>query len=111
MRTLAASVISTSLLLPVSVLADPPRPDAPDLRDVRNARTSSRDAAMAAGDCAVARKAGRTCVLDLPAEDIGGKTPAPGETELRILTLGTSGSLLRMRRDFIRDIVKAADDL
>jgi hypothetical protein len=90
MRTLAASVISTSLLLPVSVLADPPRRD---------------------DDCALARKAGRTCVLDLPAEQVGGKTPAPGETELRIPTLGTAGSLLRVRRDFIPEIVKAADDL
>jgi len=94
MRTLAASVISASLLLPVSVLADPPPPEAPK-----------------PSDCALARKAGRTCVLDLPPEDIAGKTPVPGEIELRILTLGSSGSLVRVRRDFIPEIVKAADDL
>jgi hypothetical protein len=99
MRPLAATVISTSLLLPVSVLADPPRPVAP--------RTSGDGVRRGPP----ATRAMKTRVLDMPAEDVGGTTVVPDDVDVRILSLGKAGTLIRVRRDFIPEIVQTADDL
>jgi hypothetical protein len=66
---------------------------------------------MVTDDCARAREAGKTCVLEVPAEDVVGA--APGVTELRIgiRGFGTAASLIWLRRDFLPEIVKAAEDL
>ncbi|MBC7973857.1 MAG: hypothetical protein H7138_02645, partial [Myxococcales bacterium] len=58
-----------------------------------------------------ARQAGKTCVLDLPAEELTGDRATAGELALRILVFGTEASLVRVRRDFIPEIVKTAEDL
>lgn len=97
MRLVVAVVMLTSVVLPVSVFADPS-----PATDVTK---------MVTDDCARARKAGKTCVLDVAAEDVGGTTPTAGEIGLRILTFGKAGSLIRVRHDFIPEIVKAAEDL
>jgi hypothetical protein len=62
-------------------------------------------------DCAVARRAGKICVLDVPAEDVDGTVPTVDDVAVRILTFGKAGSLIRVRRDFIPEIVKTAEDL
>ena len=66
---------------------------------------------MATDDCARARKAGKTCELTLPPEDVGGQAVGPDDIALRLLRFGQAGSLIRVRRDFIPEIVKAAEDL
>ena len=91
----AAAVLAISLIVPASTLADP-RPDA------------SR---MVTDDCALARKAGKTCVLDVPAEDVGGRVPTADELTVRILAFGKGPSLVRVRRDFVPQILKTAEDL
>jgi hypothetical protein len=100
MRTVATAALLISLIvsasIPGSVLAEP-RPT-----DVSR---------MVTDDCALARKAGKTCVLDVQAEDVDGKVPTVDDLAVRILTFGKAGSLIRVRRDFIPEIVKAADDL
>ncbi len=93
MRATATAVLLIALVVPSSVFADP----APT--------------AELTGDCALARKANRTCVLELPAEDVGGERPVAGDVSVRILTFGTAASLIRLRRSFIPEIVKAAEDL
>jgi hypothetical protein len=65
----------------------------------------------ARGDCARARKAGKTCELTIEAEDVGGARPDPGGVRIAGRRFEPAGSLLRLRRDFIDAIVKAADDL
>jgi hypothetical protein len=97
MRILVAAVLLTSLVLPMTVLAAPSAPT-----DVTK---------MVTDDCARARKAGKTCVLDVQAEEVGGETPTAGDTGTRILIYGTETSLIRLRHDFIPEIVKAAEDL
>ena len=97
MRLVAATVILASVALPVPAFADPGLPG-----DVTR---------MVTDDCARARKAGKTCVLDVPPEEVGGTTPTAGDTEFRILTFGKEASLIRVRRDFIPEIVKLAEDL
>jgi len=97
MRLVVAVVMLTSVVLPVSVFADPS-----PATDVTK---------MVTDDCARARKAGKTCVLEVPAEDVGGTTASAGDIGLRILRFGKQPSLIRVRHDFIPEIVKAAEDL
>jgi hypothetical protein len=66
---------------------------------------------MVTDDCARAREAGKTCELTLSAEDVGGRTLGPDDIALRILRFGQAGSLIRIRHDFIAEIVKSAEDL
>lgn len=62
-------------------------------------------------DCARARKAGRTCELTIEPEDVGGARPVPDGSDLRARRFEPLGSLLRLRRDFVPEIVRATDDL
>ena len=94
MRSVTAAAVLISLILSAPALADP--------------KPSDR---MVTDDCALARKAGKTCVLEVQAEDIGGKVPTADEVAIRVLRFTRPGSLIRVRQDFIPEIVKAADDL
>ena len=92
-----AFVTILCLVAPTLVAADPAPP-----REVP---------ALVAGDCARARQAGKTCVLDLPAEVVTGE-PASGDgIGVHILGFGTKASLIRLRRDFFPEIVKTAESL
>jgi hypothetical protein len=75
--------------------------------DPRPAETAQ----LVAGDCERARKAGKTCVLDLPAEELTGERAGAGALGVRVVVFGTTSSLIRVRRDFIPEIVKTAEDL
>ncbi|HEY0195882.1 MAG TPA: hypothetical protein VGC42_32440 [Kofleriaceae bacterium] len=66
---------------------------------------------MVTDDCARARKAGKTCVLEVGAEDVGGDAPTAGELTVRARAFLPGNSLIRLRRDFIPEIVKSAEDL
>jgi hypothetical protein len=94
MRSVTSAALLISLSLSAPALADP--------------KPSDR---MVTDDCALARKAGKTCVLEVPAEEIGGNAPTADEIAIRALQFLRSGSLIRVRQDFIPEIVKAADDL
>jgi len=76
-------------------------------------RTSAADPGdrAATDDCARARKAGKPCVLDVGVEDVAGDAPTAGDPGIRAITFDPHGSLIRMRREFLREIVKTADDL
>jgi len=96
MRSVTSVALLISLMAPASVLADPKPTDA---------------TRMVTDDCALARKAGKTCVLEVPPEEVGGKVPTADEIAIRALRFGKPESLIRVRRDFILEIVKAAEDL
>lgn len=66
---------------------------------------------MATDDCARARKAGKTCVLSIEGESVEGTSPTAGDPSLGGITFGTHASLIRIRRDFILEILKSAEDL
>lgn len=101
MRIAATAVLLTCVSLPA--FADPSRAPSPSpTADVTK---------MVTDDCARARKAGKTCVLDVAAEDVGGQTPTAGDTGVRAVVFRPEGSLIRLRRDFILEIVKSAEDL
>ena len=66
----------------------PPSPDpfrSPDVADDSTTTARTPDAAkMHADDCARARKAGKTCVLDMGGEDIESDTPTAGGSAIAV---------------------------
>ncbi|MGE0872753.1 MAG: hypothetical protein AB7P03_29635 [Kofleriaceae bacterium] len=66
---------------------------------------------MKADDCAYARKLNKLCVLELAAEDVEGTTPTSGDGMFSAGTFGRASSLIRIRREFIVEILRSAEDL
>jgi hypothetical protein len=66
---------------------------------------------MAKDDCARARAAGKTCVLAFEADVFEGNSPKGDGSVFTAVDWGRMGSLIRLRRDFIPEIIKSAEDL
>ena len=66
---------------------------------------------MSTDDCARARKLNKTCVLTIEDEQIEGGAPRAGEVTITAVDWGRAGSLIRLRRDFIPEILRTAEDL
>ena len=91
MRIVVAALMLTSVVLPA--FADPRPPSAP---------TPPGDVTrMVTDDCARARKAGKTCVLEVQAEDVNGQTPTGDGVGTGVITFRPQTSLIHIRRDFI----------
>jgi len=79
---------------------------------VATAHADSGDAKkLAEGDCARARAQNKTCVLDMGDETIEGEPPVSSGTKVDVLTFIQASSLIHIRRDFIPEIIKTAEDL
>jgi hypothetical protein len=87
------------VLVPAATMADTPKPQTSDATK------------MASDDCARARKQNKTCVLDMGKEDVTGSTPTAGGSAIGIVTYGKATSLIRIRKDFIVEILKSAEDI
>jgi hypothetical protein len=99
MRILLAAAV---LLGPAIASADPQAAQPSKITDVQQMKTD---------DCARARKANKTCVLDMGKEDIeGGVSRGDGE-KVDILQFSKASSLIHIRRDFIIEILKTAEDI
>lgn len=66
---------------------------------------------MAKDDCSRARAAGRPCELTIEGETIDGSAPSADGSRLSVLRGIGHSSLLRIRRDFLPEITKSAEDL
>lgn len=66
---------------------------------------------MATDDCARARKAKRDCVLSIEGDVVEGGSPHATGTTVTALNPSKQPSLIRLRRDFIPEILKSAEDL
>lgn len=75
------------------------------------ADTTANTDATTTGDCAQARKLAKPCVLEIDGEQIAGSTPRVSESAILVTRFGKHGSLIRIRRDFIPELVKSAEDL
>jgi hypothetical protein len=95
MRTL---LVTLSLLL------------APALAAADESRTADATK-MKTDDCARARKQNKTCVIDMGKEELTGNSPTAGGSAIGILKFSKAESLIRIRRDFIVEILKTAEDL
>lgn len=72
------------------------------------ARPSGDVERMAHDDCSRARALGKTCVLTIGPEEVEGGVIRPEGEVLPVRPLGQMGSLIRLRRDFIPEILKSA---
>jgi hypothetical protein len=95
-------LVLTSLLVSAAAFADP-APTKPV--------TEAKPEVGLHDDCARARAQHKDCVLDIAAEEIDGDKPVVTDTMLNFLQWTKSQSLIHLRRDFIPEIVKTADDL
>jgi len=66
---------------------------------------------LAEGDCARARAQHKTCVIDMGDEKIDGETPVILGTKVDVIHFTQASSLVHIRRDFIPEIIKTAEDL
>lgn len=66
---------------------------------------------MKTDDCARARKQNKTCVLDMGTETLEGNVGKGDGERIDIIGFGKATSLIRIRRDFITEILKTAEDL
>jgi hypothetical protein len=62
-------------------------------------------------DCAAARKANRTCVIDMGKEELTGDKPVATGTSVGVIKIEKEPSLLPLRTDFIVEIIRSAEDL
>ncbi len=65
-------------------------------------------AAVAADDCSRARTLGKTCVLTLGAEEVQGGVMRPQGEQFAPRPFSPAGSLIRLRRDFVPEILSSA---
>jgi len=67
---------------------------------------------MHTDDCAKARAQHKTCVIDMgKGEDVGGNSPVANGIGTAVITFAPHPSLVRIRKDFIVEILKSAEDL
>jgi hypothetical protein len=95
MRILLAAILASLAASPA--LADPKPP-----ADVGQ---------MVTDDCAKATQAKKQCVLKFDAHDVTGGTPKHDGIQIDVLTPTKTNLLIRIRRDFIQEILKTAEDL
>jgi hypothetical protein len=66
---------------------------------------------MVTDDCERARKANKVCVLDMRGETIERDGIGPDGEDIRTRFFAQFGSLVRIRKDFIGEILKSAQDV
>lgn len=88
-------IVLALLLAPALGHADPPRPAGQLHTD----------------DCARAQAAHKQCVLDISGEEVDGTVITPKQTDLTARVDAKQPSLIHVRREFIAEIIKSAQDL
>jgi hypothetical protein len=102
-RTPAARVLSGMRFLLAALLLLPTLAHADD-RTV-DAQKMNTD------DCARARKQNKPCVLDMGSETIEAGVKTPEGSGVNLIGFIKAESMIRLRRDFIVEILKSAEDL
>lgn len=62
-------------------------------------------------DCARARKAGKQCVVNMENTQVGGEGASGTGIAVGVIQTGKQPSLIRVRRDFIAEMIKTTEDL
>ena len=106
-------ILAALLLVPALAHADATRraPAAPAAKTAGSDHRTPDARQMKSDDCARARKQHKTCVLDMGGEDITGNGVKGNGERVDVLTLGPQTSLVRVRHDFIVEILRSAEDL
>jgi hypothetical protein len=95
MRILIAALLLASL----PAVADPAKPVTTDAKQMHD------------DDCAKARAAKRDCVLEMGTEQVDGHGVVPNGFASTVLRFPHHSSLIRIREDFIEQVLKTAQDL
>jgi hypothetical protein len=66
---------------------------------------------MSTTDCAKARAANKTCVINIEGIDVEGNPMGPDGIRVDLIGFSGLGSLITLRRDFIKEILRSAEDL
>ncbi len=67
---------------------------------------------MHTDDCAKARSQNKTCIIDMgKGDDLTGNSPKGDGIGVTFVDWGKATSLIHIRRDFIVEILKSAEDL
>lgn len=102
-------ILSTALVLSMSTLAF--ADDGAPAATPGKASATVDVQVMKTDDCARARKLGKTCVLDIGEEQIEGQVANGTGEGITTIDWGRAGSLIRLRRDFITEILRSAEDI
>lgn len=95
-------LVLTSLLVSAAAFADP----------TAKPMTEAKPEVGLHDDCARARAQHKDCVIDIAGgEEIDGNAPAATDTMINFLKWTKSQSLIHLRRDFVPELVKTAEDL
>ncbi len=62
-------------------------------------------------DCARATKLGKQCVVNMDADQVGGTTPTGTGLGVTVISPTKQPSLIRLRKDFIAEMIKTTEDL
>ena len=74
--------------------------------------TKVKDAGeMVTDDCARATKLGKKCVVNMDADQVGGSVASGNGFSVGVLTTDKQPSLIRIRKDFIAEMIKTTEDL
>lgn len=93
-------IVAFLLLAPALASADGVAERTPDVSKMKN------------DDCARARKANKPCVINMgEGEKIDGTSPTAGGTAVGVIKFEPKPSMIRLRKDFIVEILKTAEDL
>lgn len=76
------------------------------------AKAKVKDAGeMVTDDCARATKLGKKCVVNMDADQVGGSVATGNGFSVGVLTTDKQPSLIRIRKDFIAEMIKTTEDL
>lgn len=89
---------------------------APSLASAQNTKTTPAPApavsnTLQTDDCARARKLNKTCELKIEGETLEGNGVTPTGVGINVRQYAVLNSLIHIRKDFIPEIVKAAEDI
>jgi len=66
---------------------------------------------MSDNDCAKARAENRTCILKIEGMDVPGARPGSTDPSIGMIEFLRNHSLVKVRKDFIPEILRTAEDL
>src|SRR5689334_11166715 len=98
-------IVLAALLLSTTAYAQAPKQTPPP------AAPPSTAAQMHTDDCAKARAHKKDCIIDMTGTTIEGTGAGGGGFSVPVVDWGKAGSLIRLRKDFITEIIKTTEDL
>jgi hypothetical protein len=112
MRIALASLLLVLAVSPAGAdVAKKPVPAKPATPAVTQPAAGGDATVMSGNDCERARKQNKTCVLSIEGIDLEGNAMGPDGMRVDLLGFSAIGSLITLRREFLQEILRSAEDL